>query len=160
MLEEVVSEIARRQLQQVDSLGRVSPQDIFERFRGARFLVCPSEWFEGSPMTVLESFACGLPVIASRLGALAEIVQDRRTGLHFNPGDPQDLAAKVEWAWTHPEEMRVMGHAARAEYEAKYTAEHNYKQLMSIYSRAIAERKKPEKLTHIRRTVSADHEAK
>ena len=65
-------------------------------------------------------------MIASGLGAMAEIVEDGRTGLHFTPGDPEDLAAKVEWAWTHPKEMEAMGRAARAEYQAKYTAERNY----------------------------------
>ena len=67
---------------------------------------------------------------------------------------------KIEWARTHPKEMRDMGQAARVEYEAKYTAEHNYRQLMTIYSRAIAEREKPDKLTDIGRTARAEHEAK
>ena len=62
----------------------------------------------------------------------------RGTRLHFTPGDPDDLAAKVEWAWTHPERMEEMGRAARAEYETKYTAERNYQMLMDIYQRAIA----------------------
>jgi glycosyltransferase involved in cell wall biosynthesis len=66
-----------------------------------------------------------------------EIVEDGRTGLHFTPGDPQDLAAKVEWAWTHPAEMEAMGRAARAEYEGKYTAERNYPMLMEIYRKAL-----------------------
>jgi len=57
-------------------------------------------------------------------------------GLHFEPGDPEDLAAKVEWAWTHPREMAAMGRAARAEYKSKYTAERNYQLLMEIYSQA------------------------
>ncbi len=57
---------------------------------------------------------------------MAEIVEDGRTGLHFTPGDAQDLAAKVEWAWSHPERMRLMGEEARREYESKYTAEKNY----------------------------------
>ena len=48
-----------------------------------------------------------------------------------------DLAAKVEWARTHSEEMAAMGHGARAEYEAKYTAERNYQMLMKIYSGVI-----------------------
>jgi glycosyltransferase involved in cell wall biosynthesis len=68
---------------------------------------------------------------------MQEIVADGRTGLHFRPGDPEDLAAKVEWAWAHPEETAAMGRAARAEYEAKYTAERNYQMLVEIYERAI-----------------------
>jgi len=60
--------------------------------------------------------------------------------LHFTPGDPEELAAKVEWAWAHPEEMAAMGRAARAEYEAKYTAERNYPMLMEIYQRVLGAR--------------------
>jgi glycosyltransferase involved in cell wall biosynthesis len=56
--------------------------------------------------------------------------------LHFTPGDAQDLAAKVEWAWTHPTEMAAMGAAARIEYQAKYTPERNYENLMDIYCKA------------------------
>jgi glycosyltransferase involved in cell wall biosynthesis len=69
---------------------------------------------------------------------MTEIVEDRRTGLHFIPGDAQDLAAKVEWAWIHPKEMEVMGSLARAEYQAKYTAEKNYPLLMAIYRQVQA----------------------
>lgn len=104
-------------------------------------LVFPSCWFEVLPMTIIEAFACGVPVIASRLGAMAELVDDGRTGLLFKPGDPEDLAAKIEWAWTHPKRMREMGKEARREYEEKYTAERNYQLLMDIYHRAIANKK-------------------
>jgi glycosyltransferase involved in cell wall biosynthesis len=72
---------------------------------------------------------------------MQEIVEDGRTGLHFRPGDPEDMAAKVEWAWTHQKEMEAMGRAARAEYEAKYTAERNHQMLMKIYEQAITNHK-------------------
>jgi glycosyltransferase involved in cell wall biosynthesis len=88
-------------------------------------------------MAIIEAFACGVPVICSRLGAMEEIVADGRTGLQFIAGDADDLAAKVEWAWAHPEEMAAMGRAARAEYEAKYTAERNYTLLMEVYQRTL-----------------------
>jgi glycosyltransferase involved in cell wall biosynthesis len=68
---------------------------------------------------------------------MAEIVEDGRTGLLFEAGNADDLATKVEWAWTHPDEMQEMGRAARAEYEAKYTAERNYRLLMEIYERVL-----------------------
>jgi glycosyltransferase involved in cell wall biosynthesis len=117
--------------------GHVTSALLIPVMKRARFLVLPSEWYESFPVTLAEAFACGVPVIASRLGAMQEIVEDGRTGLHFTSGDADDLAAKVEWAWTHPEEIQAMGRAARAEYETKYTAERNYDMLMGIYQRVL-----------------------
>jgi glycosyltransferase involved in cell wall biosynthesis len=124
-------------LTNVRFLGQVPRAQTLTAINQARFLVFSSEWYENFPMTIAEAFACRTPVIASRMGAMQEIVRDGYTGLHFNPGDPEDLARKVEWAWTHPDEMRAMGTEARSEYESKYTAEKNYPMLMKIYERAI-----------------------
>jgi glycosyltransferase involved in cell wall biosynthesis len=68
---------------------------------------------------------------------MQELVSDGRTGLHYTPADPVDLARKVEWAWAHPDEMCAMGKEARKEYELKYTAETNYPMLLEIYKRAL-----------------------
>jgi len=86
----------------------------------------------------VESFACSLPVIASRVGVAEGIVSDQETGLHFTSGDAEDLATKVLWAWSHQREMEAMGRRARAEYEAHYTPERNYPMLLDIYSRAMS----------------------
>jgi len=128
-------------LSSVSFTGHLTPEHLAPILKSARFLVFPSEWYEGMPRTIIEAFACGVPVIASRLGAMQEIVEDGRTGLHFIPGDADDLAAKVEWAWTHPNEMQEMGRAARAEYEFKYTAERNYQMLMDVYERVLGSRR-------------------
>ena len=127
-------------LSDVRFFGQLPRDEVIAALKGARCLIFPSEWYENFPVTIAEAFACGVPVIASRLGAMQEIVEDGRTGLHFKPGDPEDLAAKVEWAWNHPREMEEMGRQARAEYETKYTAERNYEMLMEIYTKAIAAR--------------------
>ena len=110
---------------------------IFERMQAARALVMPSICYEGFPRTLVEAFAAGLPVIASRLGAMAALIKDGHTGLLFDPGNAADLAAKLQWAHSHPERMDAMGRAARAEYEAHYTPEKNYAILMEIYADAI-----------------------
>lgn len=122
----------------VEYLGRRGRAEVLALMRSSLALVFPSELYEGFPVTLVEAFACGLPVVASRHGAMADLVEDGRTGLLFTPGDAADLAAKVAWARDHPSEMRGMGAAARAEYEAKYTAEHNYALLKAIYRRALA----------------------
>lgn len=119
-------------------LGYRPLEEIMMRMGTARFLVVPSICYENSPRTIVEAFSCGLPVIASRLGALIDIVEDGVTGLLFNPGDAADLAEKIAWAESHPADMLRMGQAARAEYEAKYTPDRNYRILMEIYEDAIA----------------------
>jgi len=123
----------------VDLVPRLDRSDLFALIKGARFLVWPSlGYYESFGLVAIEALACGVPVLASRIGVMQEIIQDRHTGLHFTAGDSGDLAAKVEWAWIHPSEMQEMGRNARAEYEAKYTAERNYHQLMEIYERVIS----------------------
>lgn len=121
-------------LEAVEIAERLSPEALIQLVKGARFLVWPSlGYYETFGLVAVEAFACGVPVIASRTGVMAEIVTDGVTGLHVTPGDPADLAAKVRWAWDHPAEMAALGRAARREYEQKYTAERNYAQLLRIY---------------------------
>jgi glycosyltransferase involved in cell wall biosynthesis len=106
--------------------------------KGARFLVWPSiGYYETFGMVVIEAFACGVPVIGSRIGVGEEILTDQYTGLHFEAGNPVDFAAKVQWAWDHPDEMQQMGLNARREYENKYTAERSLSLLVDIYQQTI-----------------------
>jgi glycosyltransferase involved in cell wall biosynthesis len=128
------------QLSSITFRGHVPRKEAQEITKGAAFVIAPSECYENFPMGVAESFACGVPVISSRLGALEELVDEGRTGLHFTPGSAEDLAAKVGWAWSNPERMQEMGKQARLEYEMRYTAERNYPLLMDIYQQAIGRR--------------------
>lgn len=120
-------------------LGGRSLQEVLTRLRTASYLVMPSVCYEGFPRTLVEAFACGVPVIASRHGSLEELVDEGRTGLLFRPGDVTDLIEKIRWANANPQSMLAMGRAARAEYELRYTPERNGQQLEEIYRRAMAE---------------------
>lgn len=142
LLDELRAFVNQNSFNQVELLGRRAHDSVLELMKSARFLVLPSECYENFPMTIAEAYACGVPVIASRLGAMEELVHDGVTGLHFTAGDSDDLAEKVIWAWDHPQEMEAMGKNARQEYEQKYTAERNYQLLMQIYQRAIDSKKK------------------
>ncbi|MGH8597316.1 MAG: glycosyltransferase [Gammaproteobacteria bacterium] len=122
----------------VSALGWQSQPMIYEHMQRAAYLVIPSIWYENFPRTLVEAFACGLPVIASRLGALAELVHEGKTGLLFEPGSGQDLSDKIAWATAHQDEMAHMGMRARAEYEVYYTPGKNYERLMEIYHDAMA----------------------
>lgn len=131
---------AAGQMPAIEALGRLNPAEVRHQMRGATVLMVPSTWYEGFPMTIVEAFAAGTPVVASGHGAMAEIVDDGRTGLHFRPGDAEDLALKLEWVRDHPAELKRMRIAARLEYETKYTASRNYALLLDIYEQAIAVR--------------------
>ena len=120
-------------------LGSQPINEVLALMSRAAFLVLPSACYEGFPRTLVEAYACGLPVIASRHGSLKELVHEGRTGLLFEPGDAAGLADCIRWAQVHPEAMLDMGRAARDEYELRYTPQRNHEQLTAIYRRAIGD---------------------
>jgi glycosyltransferase involved in cell wall biosynthesis len=106
--------------------------------RRAAYLVMPSIGYENHSRTLVEAFASGLPLIASRIGALAELVRPGVTGLTTEPGSPHDLRRQIAWAEANPVRMRSMGERARAAYEKALTPHENYRRLIAIYEQAIA----------------------
>lgn len=126
---------ATKRIPQVEWLGRRSMSEVHALMGEAMFLVFPSKWYETFGRVAVEAFAKGTPVIAANIGAIAELVDSERTGVHFSPGDADDLAAKVEWMLTNPAKLAKMRQEARDEFEAKYTAKNNYEQLIDIYTK-------------------------
>lgn len=126
-----------RSLPGIAALGYRPAGAVLDLMGEAAFVVFPSEWYETFGRVAIEAFAKGAPVIASNIGAVAELVEHGRTGLLFRPGDPDDLAAQVEWLLSHPAQAAGMRREARAEFLAKYTAERNYQALMEIYESVI-----------------------
>ena len=120
--------------------GYLSREETLATIRGAKFLLCASHCYEQAPVTIMEAYACGVPVIAPSLGPLEEVIDDGRTGLLFRPGDATHMAEKIQWALAHDECLETMGKRAREKYETQYSAENNYRKLMEIYERTIAAR--------------------
>ena len=112
-------------------------EEVIRLMQKASALILPSECFENFPRTIVEAFSAGTPVIASRLGSLEEIVEHQVTGLHFEAGDPGQLAEATAWLVEHPRHRREMRAAARARYEARYTAARVLPLLSEAYARAM-----------------------
>lgn len=117
--------------------GFVPRNEIGRLYKKARVVVFPSTNFEGFPLVPLEAMSYGVPVVASRIGGLPEIVEDGKTGLLFEPGNGSDLSRKVASLWNNEGLCSEMGAAGRGKAEHSYTKEHYYIRLMDIYYRAI-----------------------
>lgn len=122
----------------IEWLGRKPLADVYDLIGESRFLIFPSKWYETFGRVAIEAFAKGTPVIASDIGAIAELITDGHTGIKFQPGNSEDLAAKVEWLLSHPAELNQMRQNARTEYEIRYTAKQNYQQLLDIYEKVLS----------------------
>jgi glycosyltransferase involved in cell wall biosynthesis len=124
----------------INWLGRRPMGDVYAAMGDAAFMLLSSVWYEAMPKTVVEAYSRGTPIVASALGALAELVQPGRTGLHFKPGDVDDLARQMQWALEHPAEMRAFRAHCRQTFDERYTADENLRLLERVYGQAIAKR--------------------
>jgi glycosyltransferase involved in cell wall biosynthesis len=113
----------------VDQLGRDGRRALQDYMSRAAYLVLPSLQYEDTPRPLVEAFAHGLPVIASRVGSLSDLVEPGRNGLLFEPGSARDLARRLAWAEAFPEKMRQMGECAKADYQARFIADWSYQRL-------------------------------
>jgi glycosyltransferase involved in cell wall biosynthesis len=121
----------------VTFLGELSRDAVLDEMRRAAAVAVPSLWYEGFPMVVLEAFACATPVIASRIGALAEIVEHAKTGFLASAADSTELGESAVKILNEPEMSRHLGRSARQTFLNRYTPRINLQMIEAIYHRAI-----------------------
>lgn len=133
----LLSEVMAGAPNNVEFLGRLEFSGLLTFYRQCRVLVVPSVCFELFGMVAVDAMALGIPVIASRIGGLPDVVEDGVTGLLFKPGNPQGLANKVRHLWADPELCHRMGEAGRQKIIREYSQDKFYRNLLAIYQTAI-----------------------
>ena len=103
-------------------------------------LIFPSIWYECAPMITTEAFVCNTPVIASKMGAMESLISNGVNGLHFEPGNADDLAAKIDyWSKLSKEEKQRFYSSTRSEYEKYFTPAKSLEKTLAIYREVIEE---------------------
>ncbi|MCC9135059.1 glycosyltransferase family 4 protein [Pontibacter silvestris] len=136
-LEELVQEYAAK-YDDVEYCGFQNSSFITEMLKKSKGLIFPSVWYEGMPITILEAFSTGTPVIASDIDNINEIVENNVNGIHFRLGDSDSLADALKtFNPDIDESQRFLYKQARKTFERKYTREGNYELLMAVYHDVI-----------------------
>jgi glycosyltransferase involved in cell wall biosynthesis len=117
--------------------GFIDGQVKREILKKAMFLVFPSECYESFGYSIIESFACGVPVIASDIGGTGELVRDGETGFLFEVGNPQDLEEKISAVLSQPQQLIKMKENALAEAKKRYTRETGFRGLAELFERLV-----------------------
>jgi glycosyltransferase involved in cell wall biosynthesis len=119
-------------------LGLLDLNSVMERMAYCSALIFPSLWYEGMPMTIIEAFALGTPVIASNLGAMSSMIKDGNNGIHFSPGNAIELSEKIDY-WINLDKSDKSRYSinARTSYEEIYTPDLNMEGIISIYNQVI-----------------------
>jgi glycosyltransferase involved in cell wall biosynthesis len=138
-------EAAKSRNPHIKVLGSVPGAEVARIMAKAKFLVVPSECYENFPLVVAEAYSAGLPVLASRIGALAEIVKHEITGLHFEPGNADDLRKMATRLTQSPELIKRAQENAIASYLAEFAPESNLKRMLEIYGSVLEPRSGTEK---------------
>lgn len=123
----------------VKLLGALPKEEMDNFYQNARFIIFASKSYEGLPMVFLEAMKHSLPVIAPRLGAYPEIIEDGVTGLLFTPGDFADLAKKIKILSFNKDLCSQLGKNGNQKLKEKYSPEIHYEQLISLYRQLIKE---------------------
>ncbi|MHA2040093.1 MAG: glycosyltransferase [Promethearchaeota archaeon] len=121
----------------IEFLGHVEHKEVIELLKKCSFVILPSECYENFPYSIIEAFACGKPVIASRLGGIPEIVRNWENGLLFEPGDSDNLSLKIKFLMNHPSQTVKMGKAARSFVEQELNRDTYYDKLNDIYTKLL-----------------------
>ena len=130
--------VKQHNMDNIEFVGRMEEHELSDLIGNARFLVMPSEgYYETFGMVIIEAFSRDVPVVASNIGVVPELVSDKQTGLLFEPGNALDLADKARWMWDHPVEARAMGRNGLNTYKERFTQNQCYKTLVDVYERLI-----------------------
>ncbi len=134
--EELQRKAEAERLDNIYFLGYKQGQELRNEIKTAMAVIFPSECYENNPLSVLEAFALGKPVIGSRIGGIPELVKEGETGFTFAPGEVEDLREKIRRFQAQPELSADLGRRARSFAEDRFHPERHYHDLLEIYRRA------------------------
>ena len=122
--------------------GRLNKDGVLAYMKRCKALIFPSTWYEGLPFVIIEAFATGTPVIASRLGSMAELVNDKLNGFLFEPGNVTDLQEKIHlFLQTERQDRNALYENARTTYVQNFSPEKHYQTILTLYETVIAEKR-------------------
>ncbi len=129
--------IQERELNHISLLGFKHMRELQKLIRHSICTITPSQWYETFGLTLIESFAHGRPVIASRIGGMTEIVTDGIDGHLVHPGDAEQLRERMLWMAEHLTQAREMGLAGRRKVETHFNSQNHYQKLISVYRKVL-----------------------
>ena len=133
-LTEELRALAVRLKAEVEFLGYLTGDALHDAIRGARAVVLPSEWYENAPMSVLEAYALGKPLLGARIGGIPELLREGLTGCSFESGDADSLAGALQDFMRRPDaELQELGRNARRWVEADFSAARYAEHICTLY---------------------------
>jgi glycosyltransferase involved in cell wall biosynthesis len=118
----------------IEFLGYCQGDHLHQLIRNARAVVLPSEWYENAPISLLEAYASGKPVIGAKIGGIPELIEDGVTGMIFESADIDSLQECLEKLETMPgDEIKKMGMNARRIVESTFTRKQYFKKMVELY---------------------------
>jgi glycosyltransferase involved in cell wall biosynthesis len=138
---ELESYVSKEGKKNIKFLGYIKGQKRFDILRRAKFMILPSECYDTFPFVVLESFALGTPVIGSKIGGIAEQIENGKNGLLFHPKDHFELQKEIKTLIENPDLVHSMRKYARKSAEERYSQEVGYNHFMEVYSQLISKKR-------------------
>ena len=138
---EVKELIYDRGLQNIELIGYKKGYELYNIISNARFVVVPSEWYENNPMSIIESYALGVPVIGSCIGGIPEIIVEGKTGFTYEMGNVDDLVLALNKGNNlTDEEYLKFKMNARNFAEEHFSPDNHYNELIKLYSKTITKK--------------------
>jgi glycosyltransferase involved in cell wall biosynthesis len=135
---EIKDEIKNNNLSNIEFLGFRKGEELFRYIRDASFILVPSEWYENNPLTIVEAYSLGKPVIGSNIGGIPELIIEGKTGFLFNMGDSNEFELKIRQATQLGEVQYLeMSEAAFGFACEKFSEKTHYRDLLNIYNEVL-----------------------
>ena len=136
-MSEVQQIIEQNGCKHIHLLGFKQGDELRELIRNSLCTVLPSEWYENCPMSVLESYAYGKPVIGADIGGIPELIVDGVDGFLVSSGEQETLRDRLLWMFAHKNEAAEMGRIGRYKMETEFNADIHYKRIMNVYQQFL-----------------------
>lgn len=138
MSEQIIDDLRANDLKNIEFVGFRKGDELFSYIRNASFVLVPSEWYENNPLTIVEAYSAGKPVIGSAIGGIPELISEGETGFLFRMGDKEEFESKIRRAATMSnDQYQNMSRAAYNFATEIFSEKKHYEDLLKIYNELI-----------------------